>query len=82
MSPFTPPATGSSTASTTGTLPPPRAPTPPGQLYGIDHWDAAAAQGAHAARAVLHDITGAPDPGPYTPDTGYTLTVYRQSAAA
>ncbi|MDQ0823328.1 3-phenylpropionate/trans-cinnamate dioxygenase ferredoxin reductase subunit [Arthrobacter sp. V4I6] len=57
-------------------------PASDGQLYGIDHWDAAAAQGAHAARAVLHDITGAPDPGPYTPDTGYTLTVYRQSAAA
>ncbi|MET4095803.1 NAD(P)/FAD-dependent oxidoreductase [Arthrobacter sp. UYCu712] len=53
-----------------------------GQLYRIDHWDAAVAQGAHAARAVLHDLTGAPDPGPYTPDTGFTLTVHRHAAAA
>ncbi|WP_017197915.1 NAD(P)/FAD-dependent oxidoreductase [Arthrobacter sp. M2012083] len=57
-------------------------PTRDGQLYRIDHWDAAVAQGAHAARAALHDLTGAPDPGPYTPDTGFTLTVYRHSAAA
>lgn len=56
--------------------------TSAGQLYRIDHWDAAVAQGAHAARAVLHDLTGAPDPGPYTPDTGFTLTVYRHAAAA
>lgn len=56
--------------------------TSDGQLYRIDHWDAAVAQGAHAARAVLHDLTGAPDPGPYTPDAGFTLTVYRHAAAA
>lgn len=45
-----------------------------GEIYRMDHWEAAVAQGAHAARAVLHDLTGAPDPGPYTPDTGFTLT--------
>lgn len=53
-----------------------------GEQYRIDHWDAALAQGAHAARTVLHDLTGAPDPGPYTPDTGFTLTVHGHTAAA
>ncbi|MDI3243198.1 FAD/NAD(P)-binding oxidoreductase [Arthrobacter sp. AL08] len=53
-----------------------------GQLYRIDHWDAAVTQGAHAARAVLHDLTGAPDPGPYIPHTGFTLTVHGHTAAA
>jgi NADPH-dependent 2,4-dienoyl-CoA reductase/sulfur reductase-like enzyme len=53
-----------------------------GQLYRIDHWDAAVAQGAHAGRTVLHDLTGQPDPGPYTPDTGFTLTVHGRTAAA
>ncbi|HEX6953776.1 MAG TPA: FAD-dependent oxidoreductase, partial [Agromyces sp.] len=29
----------------------------------VDHWDDAEAQGRHAARAMLHDLAGAPDPG-------------------
>ncbi|WP_104168856.1 FAD-dependent oxidoreductase [Arthrobacter sp. SX1312] len=53
-----------------------------GQLYRIDHWDAAVAQGAHAARAALHDLHGAPDPAAYTPDSGFTVTLYQHSAAA
>jgi NADPH-dependent 2,4-dienoyl-CoA reductase/sulfur reductase-like enzyme len=50
--------------------------TASGARYRIDHWDAAAAQGAHAARTVLHDLAGAPDPGPYVPVTGFTLQVH------
>ncbi|WP_024366439.1 FAD-dependent oxidoreductase [Arthrobacter sp. TB 26] len=50
--------------------------------YRIDHWDAAAAQGAHAARAFLHDHYDAPDPGPYVPTTGFALQLYRTSIAA
>jgi len=53
--------------------------TSAGVRYRVDHWDAAAAQGAHAARTVLHDLAGAPDPGPYVPATGFSLTLYRQS---
>ena len=48
----------------------------------IDHWDAATAQGALAGRTLLHDMLGAPDPGPYAPTTGFTLSVYRQPLAA
>ncbi len=54
---------------------------PTGHRYRVDHWDAATAQGAHAARAFLHDAVGAPDPGPYAPTTGFTVTVYRQAIA-
>lgn len=50
--------------------------------YRIDHWDAAAAQGAHAARTLLHDYYEAPDPGPYLPTTGFTLQLYGTSVAA
>ncbi|HEX2144330.1 MAG TPA: NAD(P)/FAD-dependent oxidoreductase [Glycomyces sp.] len=53
-----------------------------GESYRIDHWDAAAAQGAHAARTLLHDREGAPDPGPYAPTTGFTLNLYRTPIAA
>lgn len=53
-----------------------------GQRYRVDHWDAATAQGAHAARAVLHDLIDAQDPGPYIPTTGFTLALYRHAAAA
>lgn len=31
----------------------------------VDHWEDAEAQGRHAARAMLHDLAGAPDPGAY-----------------
>ena len=33
--------------------------------WRIDHWEDAAAQGAHAARAALHDLGVSDDPGPY-----------------
>lgn len=48
----------------------------------IDHWDDAAAQGAHLARAVLHDWRGGTDPGPYVPRTGFTLNAYGSVFAA
>lgn len=47
--------------------------------YRVDHWDAAAAQGAHAARVLLHDLAGAPDPGPYVPATGFTSRLHGHS---
>lgn len=33
--------------------------------HRIDHWDDAEAQGAHAARTLLHDLGAGEDPGPY-----------------
>lgn len=53
-----------------------------GHRYRVDHWDAAAAQGAHAARALLHDAALGKDPGPYTPATGFTLSLYDQRIMA
>ncbi len=52
-----------------------------GDTYRVDHWDAAEAQGRHAALTLLHDLTGSPDPGPYLPDSGFTLTLYRTQIA-
>lgn len=31
----------------------------------VDHWEDAEAQGRHAARSMLHDLQGTPDPGAY-----------------
>jgi NADPH-dependent 2,4-dienoyl-CoA reductase/sulfur reductase-like enzyme len=53
-----------------------------GQSYRVDHWDAATAQGAHAARTLLHDHANREDPGPYAPITGFTLHLYRHAIAA
>ena len=53
-----------------------------GQLYRVDHWDAATGQGAHAARTLLHDHAAGDDPGPYVPSTGFTLNLYRHAIAA
>lgn len=53
-----------------------------GHRYRVDHWDAATAQGAHAARTLLHDLGSGPDPGPYVPSTGFTLILYRQAIAS
>jgi NADPH-dependent 2,4-dienoyl-CoA reductase/sulfur reductase-like enzyme len=53
-----------------------------GQLYRIDHWDAAVEQGAHAAQVALRGLTGRQDPAPYIPTTGFTITLYQRSAAA
>lgn len=52
-----------------------------GELYRVDHWDDAVAQGAHAARALLHDAGDATDPGTYAPATGFTLNLYRTPIA-
>ncbi|WP_028280228.1 FAD-dependent oxidoreductase [Arthrobacter sp. H5] len=56
--------------------------TDSGHQYRIDHWDDAITQGTHAAKALLHDLDGAPDPGPYKPVTGFTLSLYQQVIAA
>jgi NADPH-dependent 2,4-dienoyl-CoA reductase/sulfur reductase-like enzyme len=53
-----------------------------GRQYRVDHWDAATAQGAHAARTLLHDRAGGQDPGPYAPSTGYTLRLYGHTISA
>lgn len=53
-----------------------------GGRYRIDHWDSATAQGAHAARTLMHEVLGGEDPGPYVPTTGFTLSVYGKSVAA
>ncbi|HEX2291131.1 MAG TPA: FAD-dependent oxidoreductase, partial [Pseudonocardiaceae bacterium] len=50
--------------------------------YRVDHWDAATAQGSHAARTLLHDLGRGEDPGPYVPSTGFTLILYRHAIAA
>ncbi|ROR65843.1 FAD-dependent oxidoreductase [Agrococcus jenensis] len=42
----------------------------------VDHWDAATAQGAHAARALLHDLGLGDDPGAWAPTTGFSLMAY------
>lgn len=47
-----------------------------------DHWDAAVAQGRHAARTILHDFLGGEDPGPYRPTTGFTLSAFGSTIAA
>lgn len=45
----------------------------------IDHWDDAVAQGAHAARTILHDLGEGEDPGPYRATSGFSLHVYGTS---
>ncbi|MFA4841176.1 MAG: NAD(P)/FAD-dependent oxidoreductase, partial [Agrococcus sp.] len=42
----------------------------------VDHWDAAAAQGAHAAKVLLHDLGLGDDPGSWKATTGFTLMVH------
>ena len=46
--------------------------------WRIDHWEDAAAQGAHAARAALHDLGVSDDPGAYLPRSPYMAMVYGQ----
>lgn len=53
-----------------------------GESMRIDHWDDATAQGAHVARAVLHDMGIGADPGVYVPRAGFTLHVYGEVVAA
>lgn len=55
---------------------------PDGSLHRIDHWDDAAAEGAHAARTILHDLVSGGDPGPYRAASGFSLQVYGTSIMA
>ncbi|WP_347125477.1 NAD(P)/FAD-dependent oxidoreductase [Microbacterium sp. SY138] len=44
--------------------------------WRIDHWADAAAQGAHAAAALLHDHLDSDDPGPYRPRSSYGALIH------
>lgn len=44
--------------------------------YRVDHWDDAAAQGTHAARALLHDFDLGEDPATYLPDSTFTSSIH------
>ncbi|WP_282856895.1 NAD(P)/FAD-dependent oxidoreductase [Pseudoclavibacter helvolus] len=46
--------------------------------WRIDHWEDAAAQGTHAAKAALHDLGIGDDPGAYLPRSPYMAMVYGQ----
>jgi 3-phenylpropionate/trans-cinnamate dioxygenase ferredoxin reductase component len=52
-----------------------------GRRFRTDHWDAAVAQGAHAARTALRHLAGGPDPGSYVPDAGFTLLLHGAQVA-
>ncbi|MFB9959139.1 FAD-dependent oxidoreductase [Agromyces bracchium] len=47
-----------------------------GTAIRVDHWDDAAAQGAHAARSILHDLLGGADPGDYGFDSGFSSRIH------
>ncbi|MBM7502945.1 FAD-dependent oxidoreductase [Agromyces aurantiacus] len=42
----------------------------------VDHWADAEAQGRHAARAMLHDLLDAPDPGGYRFDATFSSRIH------
>lgn len=44
--------------------------------WRIDHWDDSAAQGAHAALMLLHELGQGEDPGPYRPRSAYMSMIY------
>ncbi|GGR17075.1 FAD-dependent oxidoreductase [Agromyces mediolanus] len=44
--------------------------------WRIDHWEDAAAQGAHAAQSVLHEFGAGADPGDYRPRSSYLAMVH------
>lgn len=52
-----------------------------GARLTTDHWDAAVAQGRHAARTILHDLLGDEDPGPHRPTTGFNLRAFGSTIA-
>lgn len=58
------------------------APQLDGRPTRVDHWDAATAQGAHAAAAVLHDLGLGDDPGAWRPTTGFSLMAHGAVIAA
>lgn len=49
--------------------------------FRIDHWDDAAAQGAHAARSLLRDLGLADDPGAYLPTSTFTSSIHGHTLA-
>lgn len=49
--------------------------------WRIDHWEDAAAQGAHAAQVALYDLGLRDDPGGYLPRSPYMATIYGQIIA-
>lgn len=44
--------------------------------YRIDHWDDSVAQGAHAAKTLLHDLGLDDDPGIYLPSSPFSARVH------
>lgn len=52
-----------------------------GERVSIDHWDAAAEQGRHAARVIASDFGFGEDPGSYLPTSGFTLQAYGHTFA-
>lgn len=48
----------------------------------VDHWEDAAAQGAHAARSIIHDLLGGPDPGDYRFAASYSSRIHGSTLAA
>lgn len=44
--------------------------------YRVDHWDDSVAQGIHAARALLHDVGLADDPGIYLPSSAFSARIH------
>lgn len=51
------------------------------QPYRVDHWDDAEAQGAHAARTLLHDLGDGDDPGPYRPWSPWSARIHGHQLA-
>lgn len=51
------------------------------QAYRVDHWDDAEAQGAHAARTLLHDLGRGEDPGPYRPWSPWSARIHGHQLA-
>lgn len=47
--------------------------------YRVDHWEDSAAQGRHAARALLFDLGSGADPGTYLPASGFSALVQGRS---
>ncbi|SMY12446.1 FAD-dependent oxidoreductase [Brevibacterium jeotgali] len=53
----------------------------PAAPYRIDHWDDAEAQGAHAAKALLHAVRRGEDPGPYRPRSPWSARIHGSQVA-
>ncbi|MEV1129743.1 FAD-dependent oxidoreductase [Agromyces sp. NPDC049794] len=53
-----------------------------GASVRVDHWEDAAAQGAHAARSIIHDLLGGPDPGEYRFAASYSSRIHGSTLTA